>query len=74
MAAPYYGATIAKFTQSTATGGGDGLVPNPRFVFNGHEDKDTSEYLKHRSYVGHAGKGVGLVGSATSLFRICAPG
>ena len=73
MSGPYYGATIAKFTQSTATGG-DGLVPNPRFVFNGHEDKDTSEYLKHRNYVGHAGKGVDLVGSATSLFHICAPG
>jgi len=73
MSGPYYGATIAKFIQSKANGG-DGLAPNPRFVFNGHEDKDTSEYLKHRNYVRYAGKGVGLVGSATSLFRICAPG
>jgi hypothetical protein len=66
------GATVAKFIQSKVSGGGgDGLVPNPWFVFNGHEDNDTSatkKYLKHRKFMGYAGKGVGLIGSATSQY------
>ena len=64
------GVTIGKTIINKARGKKDpGLVPNPWFVVNGHEDRDTSytkKYLKHRGYKGKGSTAVGLVGSTTS--------
>lgn len=45
-------------------------VPNPWFVWNGHDDLETSytrQYLKNRFYKGLAGAGIGLAGAAVSF-------
>ena len=66
------GVTVGKTIINKARGKKEpGLVPNPWFVVNGHEDGDTSytkKYLKTRGYKSKAGKGVSAVGSATSQY------
>ena len=66
------GVTVGKTIINKSRGKKDpGLVPNPWFVVNGHEDGDTSytkKYLKNRGYKSKASTGLGVVGSATSQF------
>lgn len=66
------GATVSKYIYNKATGTkSTPLVPNPWFVVNGHEDRDTAyakKYLKNRDYKKKGSTAVGVVGSVSSQY------